>query len=52
MLQISNRVQRDRGEVYFSSQNNSSVYQGAPGVSNTERISDGHLRDVLIDPGR
>ncbi|MCJ8306710.1 MAG: hypothetical protein HRU07_06635 [Nitrosopumilus sp.] len=49
---IKSRIARNRGEVYFSSGHGSTVYQGAPGISNTERKSDGHLRDVLIDPWR
>ena len=52
LLDITKRIQRDRGDVYFASGHSSPVYQGAPGISNTESLVDGHLRDILIDPGR
>ena len=52
LLDIKRRIQRDRGEVYFASGHSSPVYQGAPGVSNTESLADGNLRDILLDPGK
>ena len=52
LLDINRRIQRDRGEVYFASGHSSPVYQGAPGVSNTQSLSDSSLRDILIDPSR
>ncbi len=52
VFSIALRIKRNRGDVFFASQNKSAAYQGAPGISNTERLADGHLRDILIDPGR
>ena len=45
-------IERARGHVYFASGHSSPVYQGIPGVSNTESLSDSSLRDLLIDPSR